>query len=325
MIESIKFRNYRVLRDAVLPLQPFTVIVGPNGSGKSTVMHALRTLRMISVASVYPIRREVASVIGGETQEKVSLIIRWSGDRIEGVEWGVDGSTNIALSNNLREFIEGARIYALNENAIIAPVQLAPHVELREDGGNLAVVLDRLRDEDPEAFEALNEELGHLLPEFDRILFETPSAGTRAFMLRMRKGQHALRASDLSQGTILALTILTLAYLPEPPSIVCLEEPDRGIHPRLYRDIRDALYRLSYPESFGLSRDPVQVLITTHSPYLLDLHREHPEEIVIAQKTEDGATFQRLSDREDLPELLEEASLGEIWYSGILGGVPAWR
>jgi predicted ATPase len=211
----------------------------------------------------------------------------------------------------------------LDERAIIRPVNLAPKMSLGEDGGGLAGVLDRMRDESPESFELLNREVGMLLPEFDRILFETPSEGHRAFMLRTTDSQQPIRAADLSQGTVLALAILTLAHVSDPPSMVCLEEPDRGIHPRLYREIQDALYRLAYPESLGLKRKPVQVLVTTHSPYLLDLHRDHPEEVVIAQKNGTSATFQKLTDREDVKELLSEASLGELWYSGVLGGVPA--
>ena len=91
---------------------------------------------------------------------------------------------------------------------------------------------------------------------------------------------------DVSQGTLLALAILTLAYLPDPPPVVGLEEPGRGIHPRLLREVRDAMYRLAYPESCGEDRDPVQVIATTHPPYMVDLFREHPEEIVIANKVE---------------------------------------
>ncbi len=196
-------------------------------------------------------------------------------------------------------------------------------MELASTGGNLAGVLDRLRDQEPERFEFLNEELGRWFPEFDRILFDTPEPGKRAFLLRTHKDQHKIPATALSQGTRLALVILTLAYLPQPPTVVCLEEPDRGIHPRLLRQIQDALYRLCYPENFGEKREPVQVIATTHSPYLLDLYRDHPEEIVIAQKTADGAKFERLSERPDIEEILEDAPLGEVWFSGILGGVPA--
>ena len=202
-------------------------------------------------------------------------------------------------------------------------VHLEPAVELSPNGHNLAGVMDSLRDKDPERFEALNDEIGRWLPEFDRILFETPNTGHRAFLLRTRKGHHALPARDLSQGTVLALAILTMAYLPDPPPLIGIEEPERGVHPRLLRNIQTALYRLSYPKQFGEDRQPVQVIATTHSPYFLDLYKDHPEEIVIAQKTADGAAFQRLSDQPHIMEVLDDAPLGEVWYSGILGGVPA--
>jgi predicted ATPase len=195
-------------------------------------------------------------------------------------------------------------------------------MELDPEGRRLAGVLDRLRDEAPECFEALNRELGRLLPEFDRILFETPSEGRRAFLLRTRQGRHPIRAKDLSHGTLLVLAILTLAHLPEPPPLIGLEEPDRSIHPRLLGEVRDALYRLSYPEQFGETRPAVQVVATTQSPYFLDLFKDHPEEIVIAQKEGLEARFERLLDRPDIEEILAGAPLGEVWYSGVLGGVP---
>ena len=223
----------------------------------------------------------------------------------------------------LDEKLAGVRVYALDANAIAADATLSPNVELHPSGAHLVVVLDQLRDRNPERFEELNKELGRWLPEFDRILFDTPSGGTRAFLLRTRKGHHPIPATDLSQGTLFAVALLTLTYIPDPPPMVCLEEPDRGIHPRLLREVQDALYRLSYPENYGETREPVQVLATTHSPYFLDLFKDHPEEIVIAHKVGQEARFERLSDHPDIEEILGEAPLGEVWYSGILGGVPS--
>jgi predicted ATPase len=334
MIRSLRFHNYRVLRDAELPLQPFTLLVGPNGSGKSTVMHALKSLR--TLASQKGVRPEnVLSLAAGD--ERIEIAIEWANldEHVVSLASGKASNTTMKLTyiangrlgsskdeNRISEFLQRMRVYVLNENAIINAVALQPHMQLEEDGTGLAGVLDRMRDQSPENFEALNEEVRSLLPEFDRILFETPSQGMRSFTLRTREGQHVVRAANLSQGTVLALTILTLAHLSNPPSMICLEEPDRGIHPRLYREIQDALYRLAYPQSFGLDRAPVQVLVTTHSPYLLDLHRDHPEEVVIAQKNGASATFQQLTQRDDLQDLLRDASLGELWYSGVLGGVP---
>jgi hypothetical protein len=60
-----------------------------------------------------------------------------------------------------------------------------------------------------------------------------------------------------------------------------------------------------------------------YNPYFLDLFREHPEEIVIAEKVGLEAKFSRLSDREDLEEILGDAPFREVWYSGVLGGIPA--
>src|SRR5205085_6148214 len=176
--------------------------------------------------------------------------------------------------NFLDEALAAIRIYSLDAASIAAPTQLRPTMTLDPSGAHLAGVLDRLRDNAPERFEALNEELGRWLPEYDRILFDTPQAGYRSILLRTREGHHKIPASDLSQGTLLALALLTLAYIPDPPPIICIEEPDRGIHPRLLRNVQDALYRLSYPESGRDTRSPIQVIATTHSPYMLDLYRD---------------------------------------------------
>jgi len=226
-------------------------------------------------------------------------------------------------SQKAPEALARARFFSLDAIAIAAPVNLVPHMELAHHGANLAGVLDGLRDKNPERFEALNNQLGRWIPEFDRILFETTYNSQRGIVLRTREGQHAIKANDLSHGTLIALALLTIAYLPEPPSIICLEEPDRGLHPRLLRDVRDALYRLAYPKDSGENREPVQVIATTHNPYLLDLFREHPDEIVIAEKQGLESKFSRLSDRTDLEEILGDAPLSEVWYSGVLGGVPA--
>ena len=127
----------------------------------------------------------------------------------------------------------------------------------------------------------------------------------------------------LSDGILLTLCILSLSYLAEPPAMVCFEEPDRGIHPRLLRRVHDAMVRLNSPADFGDQREPVQVLATTHSPYLLDLFRDHPEDVVLAEKVAGARTFHRLVDMANFEQIMGDSALGDAWYTGILGGVPA--
>jgi len=220
-------------------------------------------------------------------------------------------------------YSDSFRVFSFDANAIAKPVETSPDPQLGQDGSNLAAVLDGLRDSDPEKLEEMNRELNRWLPEFDRILLATPEKGKKSFGLRTAVGHHRLPASELSQGVLLALAFLAVVYAPNPPLIVCFEEPDRGIHPRLFVDIRDAMYRLAFPENYGEKREPVQVIAITHSPYLLDLYKEHPDQIVIAHKDGQGVHFERLSDKPHIDEILEGAPLGDIWYSGILGGVPS--
>ena len=330
MIKEIRFHNFKALQDATLPLGRFTLLVGPNGSGKSTAMKAFQ----FALGQDSDFIQDWLT-LGIEDGAEVAIRLVWVEDDNEFVtgtimnrstttpEYPVEINSGGVLEARVRRLLRSFRIFSFDADAIAAAVETTPYPSLGENGSNLAAVLDALRDSHPERFEALNKELNRWLPEFDRILFETPATGKKRFLVRTSGGQHRVKATDLSQGVLFALAFLALAYLPDPPSIVCFEEPDRGIHPRLLLDIRDAMYRLAFPENYGEMREPVQVIATTHSPYLLDLFKEHPEQIVIAHKDRQGVHFEKLSEKPHLREILEGgAPLGDIWFSGVLGGVP---
>jgi len=322
MFKSIKYHNFKVLRDTTLPLGRFNLVVGPNGSGKSTALQALRFAALGQAIDVESVR----SINADDTPSGIA--IEWNDGNLTTVQWLRGGGIKQKNTRQDDEYfrrLPSIRFYGLAGEALAVPVQLQPQMELAANGTNLAGVLDRLRDTDPERFQRLNTELMKWLPEFDQILFETPSAGMRQVLLRAKGSKRSIRAYDLSDGTLFALAMLTMAYSSAPPPFVAIEEPERGIHPRLLRRVQDALYRLAYPESHNESRKPVQVVATTHSPLFLDLYREHPEEIVVAEKLESEARFVRLVEKDNLKELLEDAPLGDLWYSGILGGVPLER
>ena len=334
MLRSVEFKNVKALRDTNLPLAPFTLILGPNGSGKST---ALQAIQSAATHSNLPFASMLSVGVTPTPGVTIEVIFHWE-DPLPGAKTRVfwtptnqvqrqhidpNGAVlqrdeQAALDAQLGRF----RAYALEWTAIAQPVQLQPNIELGSNGSNFAGMLERLRDDVPERFEAFNKEVERWLPEYDRVLLNTPQAGQKGIALRTRTGKHAIPAAQLSQGTLLSLAMLALVYLPDPPSLVALEEPDHGLHPRLLRELRDALYRLSYPDSFGEPRSSVQVVVTTHSPCLLDLYRDHPEEIVLAQKVGLDVHFERLSDKPDFEEVMGDAPLGEVWYTGILGGVP---
>ncbi|MBN1341072.1 MAG: AAA family ATPase [Phycisphaerae bacterium] len=323
MIKSVKFTNFKALRDTTLPLGQFTLIIGPNASGKSTALQGL--VAAIHRSDMGGFARVASAHVRSMKTAEVSIIVQVeeAGQaHTYHVGWSAHGGFQVGHDIEELGRFRSITVFSLDAQAIAAPVQLRKGIVIGVNGSHLAGVLDRMRDGEPERFEALNEELGRWLPEFDRILFDIPADNQRAFQLRTREGQHTIPATDLSQGTLLSLTMLTLAHLQEPPRIICLEEPDRGIHPRLLRQVQDALYRLSYPEHYGETRPPSQVIVTTHSPVMLDLYRDHPEEIVVANKVGMEVKFERLSDQPNIREILDDGHLGDIWYTGILGGVP---
>ena len=142
------------------------------------------------------------------------------------------------------------------------------------DLAHVASVLADWREQQPAAYAAVDAEFRRLMPEFAGLELKSGSAGTVELGARLRTNGHDfITAEDFSQGTLYQLAILVLAFSPRPPAVVCLEEADRGMHPRSLRELRDTLYRLSYPRDEGLERSPVQVITTTHSPYLLDQFR----------------------------------------------------
>ena len=345
MIKQIRYKNFKAIRDAILPLGRFTLIVGANGTGKTTAMKALSLIELLDKDTF----RDNLSVEADEHKSEIEVEIFWDEfsarktisptdklsmmhfiDRNGGILSGSSGSFINSLNwtysrNNESDEIKNFRMFAFITSELSKPVLLKPKMELEESGSNLAGVLDKIQGEEPEKFTNLNLELNHWFPEYDRILLETLEEGSKSFLLRTKIGKHKIKAADLSHGTLLALTYLTVAYLPNPPKIVCFEEPERGIHPRLLRKIQEAMDRLAYPENYGEKREPVQVIATTHSPYLLDLYKDRREEIVIADKDEKGVHFERLSELPNIEKILQEqdAPLGDIWFSGILGGVPA--
>src|SRR5206468_2618125 len=115
-----------------------------------------------------------------------------------------------------------------------------------------------------------------------------------------------LPASQASDGLLLVLAYLAILYSPEPPRLLLIEEPENGIHPRRLADVLKVLKELVHDQS------RTQVLLTTHSPYVVDLFQ--PQEVTLCLKGADGAvTTHRLSESKTVREQLDIFQLGEIW------------
>lgn len=265
------------------------------------------------------VQRRQASGINAE-QARNAALQQYQSDSL-----GSKPDPSLATNPNsdLKLFFQNFKVFSFETTALGQPVGASNLTELSRDGRNLAGAITHLHDQDEDAYNQLRLEFQRWIPEYDGIGFDTDQSGTRSLALRQKTTRQRIPASQLSEGTLLALALLTIIYQSKAPILIGLEEPDRGLHPRLLRELRDALYRLSFPSDFGIKRNSVQVVVTTHSPFFLDLFKDHPEQVIIADKSAGGtSTFKNLSDDKELRELIGDAPLGEVWYSGILGGVP---
>jgi predicted ATPase len=325
VIASIAFRNFKALRSTRVALAPFNLVIGPNGSGKTSLIEAvmrLKTLSKLPLAEGEP--RQKAG--GPEIEFAFAPPHDAIAARLACVSDTVCDTLRIAPAGApgwpaLRAELAGLRSYTLQHEALAGAARREDGAQLSASGHNLAAVLAHLREAAPAAFAAMTAELLRIVPEFAALELTPEGDGHVSFALRLAEGA-LVPAVELSQGSLYLVAVLALAFDPAPPRVLCIEEIDRGFHPRTLREVRDALYRLSHPRAFGLERRPTQIVTTSHSPYFIDLFRDHPDEIIISQKQGRAAVFSRLSERADLGELLGEGSLGDMWFSGILGGVP---
>jgi len=153
-----------------------------------------------------------------------------------------------------------------------------------------------------------------VLPQLEDIEFEYPSGPARevVVVLRERGLRRPTQLADASYGTIRLLGLLALLYDPDPPALTCVEEIDHGLHPQALELVVERLREASRRTQF---------LIATHSPTLAN--RLRPEELVVCERREDGASVIPALSTEDIRRIVEaseDAPLGELWFSGALGG-----
>lgn len=185
---------------------------------------------------------------------------------------------------------------------------------LRENAGNLSAFLRHLREHEADAWEQLQEDAVEVLPQLDEIDFEFPSGGRREVVTVLReKGlRRPIQLADASFGTIRLLGLLALLYDPDPPALTCIEEIDHGLHPQALELLVKRLRAAS---------ERTQFLIATHSPAFAD--RLAPEELIVCERHDDGASVipaLSLARMKEIVDKSEGLPLGELWFSGALGG-----
>ena len=219
----------------------------------------------------------------------------------------------------IKRFLNKVRVFHFHDTSITSRMRNycdtndSPY--LRTNGGNLAAVLLRLKNEFPGNYRRVVAGVNTVFPELKDFHFESTAANGSGLLLRWRPTSNPTEVfgpAHLSDGTLRMIALVTLFNLPEPmaPWMIILDEPELGLHPAA------EAYLASLIRSAATQ---TQVLLSTQSATLVDHFK--PVEIVVTEMHEGASTFKRL-DQEKLSHWLKRYTLGEAWRKNVFGGRP---
>ena len=239
----------------------------------------------------------------------------------------LDGPRQTVEFRSVRKLLEGAHFYHWDPEFLALPVALNPkrRFQMESSGFGLALCLDEILGFDRKRFTELENRFIKIFPPIDSIGLQQEKAyrsaseihdtvtmlqreNGKGIYFKLKDAEQRVPASQASDGTLLMLAYLTILYLPKPPRFLLIEEPENGIHPKRLQDVLKVLRELVQEQKH------TQIVMTTHSPYVLDLFQ--PDEVTLCTKLPNGEIkTTRLSDSPTVIKHRKIFTLGEIWTS----------
>ena len=317
MITHVRIQNFRSFLDASVDLQPFSLVLGANGSGKTNFLRFFAqistmenprfwsTWRMHSAADPEDLPRRCTVL---DDQEEAEIICeaeptsgsafrylpRWSGDVFP--------------------------LFNIDPVAVAGIEVATPYPEVKANGAGTCQVLESLKGGDREdLFDQVESNFQRYVPEVEKLSLAIVEKGKKQIQVREKGLGMPTPAPELSEGTRLILCILTILHQEKPPKVILLEDIDRGMHPRLFEHMAPLMRDIA-------ERHGINIIATTHNPYLVDCFRDQPEAVILVEKKDGASTLTTLAER--LKEIdydsvdPDDAPLGQLWYSGLVGAVP---
>ena len=245
-------------------------------------------------------------------------------DIVEGTEpgWELPYSflaDHSSLTGMLRSSVPKWQFLSLVPQAMSLPVpqkRTGGQILLAKDGSNLAEYLLNIRRFDREngttVIDGIVETLQYVLPYARDVQPALTSELERSVYLQLTESDFKLPGWLLSTGTLRILALLAVLRHPTPPPLLVVEEIENGLDPRTINLVVEEIRSV-------VESGSIQVIITTHSPYLLDLLTL--SQIIVVERDEKGSpVFTRPADHESLQKWSEKFSPGQLYTMSKLGG-----
>ena len=225
---------------------------------------------------------------------------------------GVDESVYLQI-HTLRESIKNISAYNnfdTSANSAIRKPMLSTGVSARlnPDGGNLTSILNRIKINSKTNYNKIVDSLQTINPQYNGFDFNF-IGGNIELMLDEKGFDKSIHVTHISDGTLRFLCLLAIVHNPERGGLVCIDEPENGLHPDMIMDVVEAIKDTT---------DKTQFIIATHSDHILN--NLSVENVLVCEKDDDNATIINTFRDKDYVEWASQYSTGRLWRNGHLGG-----
>jgi predicted ATPase len=198
------------------------------------------------------------------------------------------------------------------EARVRQPALIRPDVSLVPDGSNLSSVVYSIQEGHPKLWSEILEDLHTAYPDFVKLTVRAGGGDGKVHLRWFERPyeKEGMSANLLSDGTLKLLCLIAILKNPDPPSLICIDEPELGLHPDWIELVAELLQDAA---------TRTQVIVATHSPQLVA--KLEPEQVIVTEKVDGETHLTQLKSR-DLENWLKDFSLAELWLSGEIGGRP---
>jgi len=224
---------------------------------------------------------------------------------------GEGGATEKVILNLIRRI----KVYQFHNTSDTARIRAKWHKDegrwLKEDAGNIAPFLFRLKEGDNKYYLRILETIRLAMPFIEDFELEAEN-GFLLLKWREKNTDRVFSVSQAADGMLRVIALVTLLLQPESdlPDLLILDEPELGLHPFAINIISGLIRSVS---------TKTQVILATQSLPLINCFE--PQDIVVVERKGRDSSFERL-EYEKLKAWLEDYSLAELYEKNILGGRP---
>ncbi|MCI5120718.1 MAG: chromosome segregation protein SMC, partial [Candidatus Electrothrix sp. AUS4] len=194
------------------------------------------------------------------------------------------------------------------DSPIRQPSGYGTETKLLPDGQNLVTLLNNMKNHQAFHYDKIEEAIKKINPFFKGINFAF--LGSKSYLvLREEHLAQSVSIEHISDGTLRYLLLLSVLFNPKRGSLVCIDEPETGLHPDMINTVAEAIKHAS---------KKTQLIIATHSPLLLNSF--DLEDILVFEKDTHNETVVTSKSSDEFDGWIDDFLVGQAWLQGMIGG-----